>query len=61
MNNYKKNNYDNIIIDINDLFDKKIKTNIVTRPGFFKRFFSRYINAFQIKTGLITPMLVSGL
>ena len=61
MNDSNKNSYDNMVVDIDRLFEKKIKKSLIARPGFLQRFITRYINAFQIKTGLITPMLESGL
>ena len=61
MNDSNKNSYDNMVVDIDKLFEKKIKIKSIKRPGYFKRFLTRYINAFEIKTGLITPMLESGL
>lgn len=61
MKNQKINSYDNINIDVDRLFKKKININPPLYPSYLKRMFNRYLNAIQIKSGLIHPLVESGL
>lgn len=49
MKDSNKNSYDNMVVDIDRLFEKKIKKSSIARPSFLQKLLTRYINAFQIQ------------
>ena len=52
--------YDQLIVDINQLFDTNLNVEKKKYPSLLKRLFNRYLFALLIKSGLIHPLTEAG-
>jgi len=56
----KSNSYDQMAVDINSLFSKRISPFGKEFPGYFRRLFNRYLSAVLIVTGLYDRLVDAG-
>ncbi len=54
------NKYDNLMVNIDEMFDTKYASNARKFPGFFKRLLNRYATGMLIKFGLYSRLIDSG-
>lgn len=61
MNKMKQNNYDNLYVDVNELFDKNLKLPHKKQKNFISKLITRYFSAILLKLGLYEIFVEVGL